>query len=154
MEFVGSEDIEAPLDQVFEKLCDFEAIERQMLRRGVQVERRAMSPVLEPGMAWDVEFSFRGKSRKADVTLSQIDAPDVLAFTSTTQGLDVTTHIDCVPLSRSQTRVSVKVLLVPRSLPARLMVQSMKLARVKLNKRFSKRLREFAQDFEAKLRAA
>ena len=154
MEFTSSEDIEAPLDEVFAKLSDFDAIERQMLRRGVEVKRREAYSEPVAGMTWDASFSFRGKARDAEITLSKFDKPEHMEFTSISSGLEVVTQIDCVPLSRSRTRIAAKVALNPRTLPARLLVQSMKLARTKLNKRFAKRMREFARDFENKLRAA
>lgn len=154
MDFSSSEDIEAPLDKVFAELSDFDAIERQMLRRGVQVERRKDAPVPQAGMTWLAQFVFRGKSREATIELTNYTAPDHMEFTSRSAGLHVVTRIDCVRLSRAHTRITMTVSLKPRSLPARLMVQSMKLARAKLNRRFSRRMKEFAREFEKKVQSA
>lgn len=151
MEFASSEDIAAPLDAVFAELSDFDAIERQILRRGVQIERHGD---FNSGMSWDATFSFRGKSRDAKITLTDYTPPDHMEFQSVSSGLTVQSRVEFVPLSRTQTRVSVRVTLDPRTLSARLMVQSMKLARNKLNARFAKRMKEFARDLERRLQTA
>lgn len=154
MEFATSEDIEAPLNKVFFALADFEPIERQVMRRGVEVKRRDATGAPSQGMIWDADFSYRGKPRSAVITLSVFDAPELMEFTSASGGLDVVSRLECVALSRTRTRIVVNVDLRPRTLSARLLVQSMKLARGKLNRRFSKRMKEFAREFEKKLTKA
>lgn len=151
MEFSSSEDIAAPLDAVFAELSDFDAIERQILRRGVQIERHGD---INRGMSWDAKFSFRGKSRDAKIDLTDHTPPESMEFQSVSSGLKVLSRVDFVPLSRTRTRVSVRVTLEPRTLSARLLVQSMKLARNKLNTRFAKRMKDFARDLEQRLQTA
>ena len=65
MELTAHEDIEAPQDRVFAMMADFDTIERQAMRRGLDVTRTGDGP--GAGMAWDVAFQFRGKRRAAPI---------------------------------------------------------------------------------------
>ncbi len=152
MELSAREDIEAPLDRVFAQLTDFEAIERQALRRGVEVQRTDTLAGPAAGMSWKATFRFRGKSRAADVIMSGYAPPDQLVFDSVTGGLETHTTIECVALSRGRTRISIVTLLQPKTLSARLLVQSLKLAKSSINKKFKNRMAVLAKDLEDRLR--
>jgi len=54
-------------------------------------------------------------------------------------------EIEVIPLSRVQTRIQVVSVLEPKTLAARLLVQSMKLARSKFNQRFKSRVGKLAE---------
>lgn len=60
--------------------------------------------------------------------------------------------IELVALSPARTRLSVDVNLKPNSIPARLLVQSLKLARTNLNKKFHLRMADYARDIEERIR--
>jgi hypothetical protein len=55
---------------------------------------------------------------------------------------------ELVALSRGRTRMTVTLVLQPRTLAARLMMQSLRLARNNLTKRFKVRLGEYAAEVE------
>jgi carbon monoxide dehydrogenase subunit G len=148
MKFVAREDIDVPIEQVFEMLSDFEAFERSALRRGAEVDRLDDLYKLGPGMAWDVKFTMRGKSRRVKLELDQVKAPSDMGFVANSQGMDGVMQIELVALSRQKTRMNVNAEVLPRSLTARLFVQSLKLARASLNKRLNKRMATVARDFE------
>ncbi|WGW05531.1 SRPBCC family protein [Tropicibacter oceani] len=153
MQLTASEDIEAPLERVFAELSDFEAIERQALRRGVAVKRTGDSggsPAA--GMGWTTGFAFRGKTREAQITLSDYTAPEQMVFDTVSGGLEAATRIEVVALSRSRTRINVTTELKPKTLSARLLVQSLKLAKGGIDKRFRKKMAGYAKDLELKLK--
>ncbi|MDU8910442.1 SRPBCC family protein [Aestuariicoccus sp. MJ-SS9] len=153
MEFSTREDIEAPNDRVFAAVSDFNAIERQVMRRGVEVRRIDDMTAPGPGMAWHARFRFRGKSREAEVTMTEYDPPQAMVFQTISGGLETRTELEFVALSRSRTRITMSVHLQPKTLSARLLVQSMKLARGNINKRFRVRMADYAKDLEARLKA-
>ena len=64
------------------------------------------------------------------------------------------TRIEFVALSRSRTRVAMDLELKPKTLSARLMVQSLKLARANLEKKFRVRMADYAQAIEDRLNRA
>ena len=72
MKVTAREDIEAPLDKVFTELCDFESIERQALRRGIEVRRTDTVAGLGEGMTWHARFRFRGKERALRGKIAQL----------------------------------------------------------------------------------
>ncbi len=154
MQFTAREDIEAPLDRVFAELTNFEALERQALRRGVQVRRTDDMSGKGEGMCWETAFTFRGKERDARIVLSDFTAPERMVFDSVSGGLEAATMIELVALSRARTRISVNSELKPKTLSARLLVQSLKLAKGGVEKRFRKRVAGYAKDLEDRLRSA
>lgn len=153
MEFSTKEDIEAPIDRVFAAVSDFDAIERQVLRRGVEVRRTNGAGAPAAGMCWEARFRFRGKVREAEVTMTDYDPPQQMQFHTISGGLETHTAMEFVALSRSRTRITMTVVLQPKTLSARLLVQSMKLARGNINKRFRVRMADYAKDLEARLKA-
>lgn len=148
MKFAAQEDIQATIDQVFAAISDFDGFERAALRRGADVVRTDDLATPGKGMCWKAEFPFRNRQRKADVELTGFEPPNGLQLFALTGGLEVTVLADLVALSRSRTRLNISLDMRPRTIPARLMIQSMKLARSNIAKRFKKRVADFSQDIE------
>ena len=148
MKFSTREDIEAPIDYVFSRVADFNGFERQALRRGADVQRLDASSVIQQGAAWDIAFKFRGKDRKMKATIANLDQPTLLRIETTASGIDGETVIDLVPLSRNRTRLSVTIDLSPKNLSSRLLLQSLKLAKTNLTRKFKLRIAEFAENVE------
>ncbi|MCR8546747.1 SRPBCC family protein [Salipiger sp. P9] len=153
MEFSTKEDIEAPLDRVFAEVTDFEHLERQVMRRGIDVRRVSGDPATpSEGLSWSAGFRFRGKGRKAEIALSEYDAPNTICYHTVSGGIEAMTRIDFVALSRARTRVGMRIELLPKTLSARLAVQSMKLAKGNMEKRFRVKMAEYAKDLEDRLK--
>ncbi|MGR3500797.1 SRPBCC family protein [Pseudaestuariivita sp.] len=148
MKFSAKEDIDAPIDAVFAMLSDFEGLEKAAKKRGIKVSRDGEEP--QAGTCWHMDFSFRGKPREADLTLERFDAPNTLWFTSDSSGLGGEGGIELVELSRTQTRMATEVTVTANNLSARLLLQSLKLAKSNLNKRYKMRVGEFGKYLEAR----
>lgn len=148
MKFSAREDIEAPIDHVFQIVTDFDAYERQALRRGADV-KRLDDGNYKVGSAWDVAFSFRGKERRIRATLTNVE-PQSLVLEASSPNLEGTTLIELVPLSPARTRLAIAIEMKAKTLTARLMLQSLKLAKASLNQRFKKRVADFSEDVEAR----
>ncbi|WP_019956054.1 SRPBCC family protein [Yoonia vestfoldensis] len=136
-------DIDAPIDHVFAGVSDFATFERRALREGVSVLRQDAGQV-QVGSAWDITVAVRGRDRRFAAALTAMTAPDSYVVTTQSDGLIVITHVDLVALSRSHTRVTVAVDLVARTMTARLLVQSLKLAKARLTARISARVQDYA----------
>lgn len=147
MKFSAREDIDAPIDHVWQQVNDFGAFERQAMRRGADVRRVDSGPV-GVGSAWDLAFSFRGKDRKMKAVVATMDAPNALKFDAVASGIDTVVTVDLVPLSPQRTRFAVAIELSAKSLSARLLLQSLKLAKANLTNRFKKRVADYAEEVE------
>lgn len=148
MKFSTKEDVEAPIAAVFGMLSDFEVYERSAIRRGADVNRVGDHDVPHEGQLWDASFELRGKARKARVELIRYTPPTDLVFEANSGGLNTALQLELVALAPNRTRISVMFEIKPLNLPARLFVQSMKLAKSNLTKRFRLRVAEFAHDIE------
>lgn len=152
MKLTTRQDIEAPVAFVFAALQDFDAWERAAMRRGADVARtdKLRDPV--PGVSWLIKFAYRGKQRQLDLRLTNVEKPHLLGFSGTGASLDGQAGIDLMELGARRTRLSVTVELKPRSIGARLVLQSMRLAKTRLNRRFADRVAMFCSEIETRYR--
>lgn len=148
MKFTTKEDIEAPVEAVFEMLSEFEMFERSAIRRGAEVQRVDRMTAPGPGMAWDVSFVMRGKKREMAIKLMDYDSPQRMSAQATSPGFNGAFIVDLIALSKNRTRLAVDVDFKPQNLSARLLVQSLRLAKTSLTKRFKLRVAEYAKDLE------
>ncbi len=148
MKFSTREDIAAPIDRVFEELSDFSRFERAILRRGADVARTDTLDRPGPGMCWVSRFTFRGKPREIRSELVEHQAPEKLRLLSRSDGLEGQMSVDLVQLSPRQTRVFLNLDLKPNTLSSRLFLQSLRLAKATLTRRFKTGLHDFARDIE------
>lgn len=150
MKFATREDIAAPIEKVFAAVSDFDGFERAALRRGAEVSRTDAMATPGAGMQWKAHFEFRNRARQADLTLRDFDPPNGIGLFALVGGIEAEMRIDLLPLSRQRTRMDLSIELKPTTIPARLMLQSVKLARGNLSKRLAKRVADFADTIEAR----
>ena len=151
MKFSAREDVAVPIDKVFAALNDFDGFERQAMRRGAEVQR--VDPLTQAGvgMRWKIYFKMRGRRRELDLELTRYDAPNEMVFDVSSTGITGTFTVELVALSRSRTRMSLALDITPLTLSTRLFVQSLKLAKTSLNKRFKLRVAEYAKGLEERV---
>lgn len=153
MKLATKKDIEAPIAAVWAGLADHEAWERSAMRRGVDVARTDTLTRPGPGMAWAARFDYRGKARKVDLTLTEMVEPGLLAFTLLSAAVEVDTRVEVIEMSARRTRIHVSTEIKPRSLGARLFLQSLRLARSKVDRKFDTRIEQLAADLEMRAKA-
>ena len=148
MRFTTKQDIEAPLDFVYSTMIDFEAWERSAMRRGAEVERTDTLTRIGPGMSWAARFSYRGKMRAIVLRLVMIEPPAALSFAVQSQVVEGAVKLDLMEMSARRTRVHVVAEVTPRSLAARLFLQSLRLARGRVDRKFEQRVAQLAGGIE------
>lgn len=153
MRFATKQDIEAPIADVFRLLSDFESWERAAMRRGAEVARTDKLRVIGPGMMWAARFSYRHKPRDVEVELTKIDPPAQLQFSAVSQAIEAAVVLELMELGSKRTRLHVTADVTPRSLTARLFLQSLRLARARVDRKFDQRIAQMAGDIETRYRA-
>ncbi|MGB1236201.1 MAG: SRPBCC family protein [Planktomarina sp.] len=153
MKLSTREDVGAPAGVVFDAVSNFDEFERMVAQKGANIVRLDGPSQKSAGMAWDLGFKFRGRDRKAKVSLAEFQPPKQLKLISTVGGLDVEMLVLVTPLSPSRSRVQVVMDLKPQTLSARLLTQSMKLAKSRLNDKFKARIADYAGTIEREYRA-
>lgn len=149
MKFSTRHDIAAPIGFVFVCATDFAGFERQALRRGIDIGRSDAARGVVAGMRWKAQFAYRGKTRKLAGELTRLDEPNSFLIQSVSGGVESDLDVEFLPLSRQRTRVRVALNLAPKTLSARLLVQSLKFSKNSLDARFARRVGQFAVDIEA-----
>jgi len=153
MKFSTREDIEVPIDKVFRAVSDFDGFERQALRRGAEVTRQDTYGKPGIGSEWAIKFLFRNKQRRVQARITKFDGPNGYTAETDSGGIDGLVTVELVALSPRRTRLHFSIDLAPRTLAARLLVQSLKFAKAKLTNRFNARVWQFAKDIEGKYKA-
>jgi len=154
MRFTTHEDVEAPIEFVFAKLSDFDAFERQGLRQGVEITRLDTLTAPGVGAIWDARVMIRGKQRRINAEVMDFDAPAMMALCAISDGFAADFRVDLVGLSRKRTRIGIDLDIKPKTLTARLLLQSARLTKNSLTKRFKRRVRSYGIEIEDKFRRA
>jgi uncharacterized protein YndB with AHSA1/START domain len=150
MEFTTRDDIEAPIDYVFDQVTNFAAFERSIMRRGGDVERIAGGDAVVVGTKWRVKFLLRGAERSVMAEIVEVDKPNGLTFEIKSISADASLLIELVALSRARTRLNLKAVAKAKTIPAKLLFQSVRFARQKNQTRFKSTVSGFAKDVEAR----
>ena len=154
MKLTTRQDIEAPLDFVYAQLTDFDHFERMAMRRGAEVERtdRLRSPGV--GMAWRIRFAFRGRPRTVQVRFADAEPGAHLAWAFDSPALAGTAQVELVSLSPRRTRMTVVSEVKPKTLAARLLVQSARLAKGRVQRKLDVASGQLANMIEEQARGA
>ena len=154
MKLTTRQDIEAPLAFVHETLTDFEGWERAAMRRGADVSRTDTLASPGVGMAWHSRFKMRGKDREIELTLKEWDAPARLGFGGGSAAIGADAALDLIEMSANRTRLQVNLEVTPKTMGARLLLQSMRLARGRIDRSFDQRVAQMAAEIENRYRAS
>ena len=150
MKFSLRHDSELPADKLFRVVSDFDRIERMLARRGIELRRNALVAPAE-GAGWDIGFDLRGKRRELQLDLAQFDQPERIAMTGMGEGLDIAIAMTVVALTRVRSRAIFEAEIRPRHMRARLMLQTAKLGKSQLDRKFADRVGRFLGDLTSQI---
>lgn len=152
MKLTAKYDIEAPVDFVFAQLSDFNGWERSAMRRGADVSRTDKLRHIGPGMTWATAFRYRGKDRYATIRLDALTPTSAMALTGMATLVEASATIDLLDLAAKRTRVEVRLDIKPLTLAAKIYVQSLRLARARVERAFAQRVAQLAVEIEERFR--
>lgn len=148
MQFSSVQDVNAPLDFVFQQLSDFDSYESYAMRIGADVKRMDQLTQKAAGLRWSIDGDFRGKKRKFDIQLTEYRPDNLLKFLVVASGIEATASMEAMALTRKQSRIKVTTVLTPKSISARLILQSAKLAKSSMNRKYNHRFWTYANYIE------
>ena len=140
MKLTAKTDLEVPAAFVFSSLTDHRSWEREAIRNGVEIERPPGSPDSGPGAEWRIRGHFRGKARKVLLRIDELTPDQRLALSMDSPSVEGTSRVEVMVLSPRRSRVRVDVEVKPKTLAARLFINTMRLAKGRVQAKFENRL--------------
>lgn len=148
MKLTSKIDLEVPARHVFDVLADHGAWESEALRRGVEVERPAGMPMAGVGAGWRLRFRFRGRQRTVLVRIDEMQPDARLALSFEGQALEGGSEMEVIALSPRRSRLRVALTVRPKTLAARLFLNTLRLAKRRVQGRLDKRLGQLGARIE------
>ncbi|SOC10890.1 hypothetical protein [Rhodobacter maris] len=150
MKFSNRVDVALAPDHLFSHLTDVAAIEQVARRKGVTMRRLDSLREIGAGMSWEVGFMLRGKPREMIVDLARFEPARCTEYAGTSSSFQLTLLLEFTALEAGRTRLSTVLELRPRTLGARLLLQSARLGRANLDRRYDARIKSFLRALEAR----
>ncbi|WP_299647430.1 SRPBCC family protein [uncultured Jannaschia sp.] len=152
MKFVATNEVSASIEEVWAAVTDFDAFEARLSQRA-EVERRPPGPAAL-GTIWDAQAEVMGASRDVEMRLSELAAPHAMTLSGKSDGIDLTANARLEELGPRRTRLTVTTEAKASSLGAKLMLQSIKLAKKTLVQRYRNYVAGFVRRIERGSRSA
>ncbi|WP_347266385.1 hypothetical protein [Paracoccus sp. (in: a-proteobacteria)] len=137
MKFSTRQDIGLPASELFQAITRFRDLERMLQRRRATVRRQdAMAPP-DVGASWMIGFRWRGRDRELDMALSRLEAPEVMAFEGGSDQFGIALRMTVVALTPRKSRLICETEVVPRGVAARLILQTARLGKGQLDRKYA-----------------
>lgn len=149
MKFSTRQDTDLPAESLFAAISNFDAIARLLTRRGAVVRRQNTTELPDPGMSWLIGFDFRGRSRELALELTEYQPPEVIQFKGSSDQFDLGLRMTVVALTRTKSRLIFETDAQPRGMKARLLLQTAKLGKPQLDRKFAERISDFVNSLSA-----
>ncbi|WP_199260435.1 hypothetical protein [Paracoccus binzhouensis] len=153
MKFSTRQDTDLPAEELFRAISNFGSIERLLVRRGASVRRLDALAQPGPGMRWQVGFDWRGRHRELDLELVRLDRPELVAIEGSSDQFNLALRMTVVALTPGKSRLIFEAEVLPRGMKARLLLQTAKLGKAQLDRKFAERIGDFVRRMAAEAMA-
>lgn len=140
MKLTAKIDLEVPAAFVFDTLTDNASWEREAIRNGVEVSRPPGAPDRGLGAAWQMRGHYKGKPRKVLIVIEELIQDQRIGLSLDSPSIDGTARLEVMVLSPRRSRLRVDLEIKPKTLAARLFVNTMRLAKGRVQARFERGL--------------
>ena len=152
MKLTARTDIDAPFGFVYESLADHESWVREATARGLAIERLADAPVSGPGAGWLAQVPFRGKLVALELQVADQKPSEQLGYSLRTNSFDGTITLSVMALSARRTRLHMAIEISPRTVIARVLINTLRLAKGRAQARMDHRLAQMGGQIEGRWR--
>ncbi len=150
MRLSGREDIGLGIEEVFAAATDVAFLERQLLRRGIEIVRTDTLGETGLGAAWSAKTAWNGRPFPVDVEVTEWTPPGSAALLARSRGLTGDVSLALAALSRNDTRLQVTLTFKASSFRDRMFLNSVALAKSRLSRQFSDLVCAFAKSVETR----
>ncbi|WP_284165312.1 SRPBCC family protein [Frigidibacter sp. SD6-1] len=140
MRLTSKTDIDATPEALFAAMTDLDWIEGLARRGGVRLERLSGAGPMGRGSSWQAVFRLRGKDRTVVSRIEAHEPPRRLLLSGETVSFSFLVEPTLIPLSRQVTRLALSVEIKPLTFGARVMIQTLKIGKSRLQQRLDRRL--------------
>ena len=144
MKLSTREDIDAPLEEAFVAVSDFDYLERQILRRGIQVVRTDTLEAPDVGMAWRADVTMRSQVYDVRCKLADWTPPGMAMLTAESGALSCELEVNLSALSLNTTRLRAALTVRAHAFRERMLLQSLQLAKARISRQFEEFVRGYA----------
>lgn len=148
MKLTAKTDLDAPISFVYECLSDHPTWEREAAARGIAVERPADMPMSGLGAGWLVRLPYRGKLVKILLRLTNMVRDQDLGFDFQSTSIEGDLGISVMSLSPRRTRLHLAIEIRPRTLAARLFLNTLRLGRGRVQSRLDMRVQQMGMQIQ------
>ncbi len=145
MKLVSRTDIDLSAAALFPVLTDAAFFEAMAARKGVRVKRLDDNPEVVAGSAWRIHLPYRGRERLITHRVQRIDEPRRLLLVGNSGSFRFEIEALLSPMARDSTRLAISLDVRPETFGARILLQTLKLGKGRLQARFDQRLLQAAQ---------
>ncbi|PIV72805.1 MAG: hypothetical protein COW55_15375 [Rhodobacteraceae bacterium CG17_big_fil_post_rev_8_21_14_2_50_65_11] len=148
MIFETREEVDVPRDFAFWRFADFTRYEQAARGYGAEIRRVNGFTEMTEGVSWRGSVVVRGKTRGVEATVTVLNPPERAQMQTVVGGMRVDVDLTFEELAPEKTLVRASAQLKATTLGARLILQTVKLARKKVQGKIDSRIVALGNQFE------
>jgi polyketide cyclase/dehydrase/lipid transport protein len=148
MKFETIEEVDAPQDFTFGRFTDFCRYEKLAHSYGAELRRVGGFAEIGEGATWRGSIPIKGRTRGVEAVVTSYDPSDHARIDTAVGGMNVVFEMRFEALGDEKTKLIAVAELQAKTLAARLVIQSAKLARKRLQAKITSKIVALANEYE------